>query len=95
MQAGHGRFPDGVQIAHVGAAVAIDQDAAATVVRCGYHRDGRCAHVDAQFQAAPMDVGEALDQEIARQMGHVEIHMVIARAFQFGVDSARHHIARR
>ena len=46
--------------------------APAAVVRGGHHRDRLAAHVDAQLEAAPVDVGEALGQEVGRQVGHVE-----------------------
>ena len=42
-----------------------------------------------------MDVGEALDQEVARQVGHVEHDVVVAGALQLGVDGARDDVARR
>ena len=53
------------------------------------------AHVDAQLQAALVDVGEALDEEVARQVGHVEHDVVVARALELGVDGARDDVARR
>ena len=42
-----------------------------------------------------MDDGETLDQEVGRQVGHVQDDVVVAGALQLGVDGARHDVARR
>ncbi len=72
MQAGHGGLTDGIEVADAGAPVGVHQDAPATVVRGGHNWDGHGTHVDAQLQTTPVDVGETLDQELRRQVGHVE-----------------------
>jgi hypothetical protein len=59
-----GRFADGVEPGHVGAGALIgDLHAAAGVVRSGHDRDRLPGDVDAQFQAAGVDVREVADQE--------------------------------
>ena len=69
--------------------------AAAAVVRGGHDRDRLLAHVDAELHAAAVDVGEALDHEVARQVGHVEDDVVVAGPLELGVDGAGDDVARR
>jgi hypothetical protein len=60
VQAGAGGLAHGVQARQVGAAVQVGDHAAAGVVRRGHHRNGLLGDVDAQLQAARVDVGEVL-----------------------------------
>ncbi len=72
----------------------VDGDAAAAVVGSRHDRDRLGAHVDPQLEAAPVDGGEVVDDEVPRQVGHVEHHVVVAGPLQLAVDRARHHVAR-
>ncbi len=94
MQPGHRHLADGVQVLDAGAPAFVDDHAAAAIVRGRHHRDGHGAHVDPQLHAAGVDGGEALDQEVARQVGHVQHREVVAVALQLGVDGAGHDVAR-
>ena len=63
VQAGEGDFTDCIEAGQVGAGAQVGDDAAAGVVRRRHDRDGLAGDVDAQFQAAGMDVREMLLQE--------------------------------
>ena len=64
MQAGVGGLADRVQAGQVGAAVQVGDDAAAGVVRGRHDRDRLPGDVDAELQAARVDVREVLLQEL-------------------------------
>ena len=76
-------------------AAQVGDDAAAGVVRRRHHRDRLARDVDAEFQAACVDVGEMLLEEGGRLVRDVEIDAVQAAFFHFEVDGARHDVARR
>ena len=96
VQAGAGDLADGVQAGHVGAAGEVGHDAAAGVVRGRHHRDGFAGDVDAQFQAARVDIGEMLAAgKLAGLCVMSRIDAVEAAVFHFEVDGAGHHVARR
>ncbi len=69
-----GRFPDGVEAAHVGAVVlGADPDPTHRVVGCGCYLDGLARDVQhLQFQQCLVDAGEAVHDRLAWEVGDVE-----------------------
>ena len=63
-------------------------------MRGRHHRDGVAGDVDAEFQAARVDVGEMLLEEGRRLVRNVQINAVQAAFLHFEVDRPRHHVAR-
>ena len=94
MQPGACDLADGEQPRQRGLSAQVGAHAAADVVRCRHHRDGRDRHVDAEGLAGGVDVREVLEQEALRQVRHVEEDAVVAAPLQLAVDAARHHVAR-
>ncbi len=93
MQARHRGLSYRIQVVDVGSSVDIHLNAPTAVVRRGHDGDGRRAHVDAELQTAPVDIGEALDQEIARQVAHVEQDVIVTGALQLCIDGASDDVA--
>ena len=95
MQAGAGHLADGVQAGQVGATAGIGHDAAAGVVGRRDDRDRLARDVDAELEAAGVDVGEVALQEVRALVADVELDTVEAALLHFEVDGARHDVARR
>ena len=81
VQAGVGGFADRIEAGQVGPAVQVGDDAAAGIVRGRHDRDRLLGDVDAEFQAALVDVGEMLLQELRGLVGDVEVDAVEAAFF--------------
>ncbi len=92
MQAGEAGFAERVQPGHVGAPVAVDDHAAAGVVRRRHHRNRIAGDVQPQLQALGVHGGEVLDDEIRRLVADVQIQAVRAQTLHFMVYGARHHV---
>ena len=88
-------FASGPQARQIGAASQIDHHAAATIMRRRHHRDRLGGAIDIQLQQPRVDGGKMLADEIAAKMGEIEQHMFQPQPLHFGIDGARHHIARR
>ena len=64
-------------------------------MRGGHDGNGCRGDIDAEFQAAAINVGEALAEEIGGLVGDVEIDAVGAAFLHFTVDGAGDDVARR
>ena len=94
MQAGAGGFAGDIEAGQVGASAQIADDAAAGVVRRRHDRDRFAGDVDAQFEAAGMDVREVFADEILALVRDVEINAVEAAFLHLEVDGAGDDVAR-
>ena len=94
MQAGTGRFAEGIQAGNIGACRQIDDDAAAGVMGGGHDRNRFPGDVDAQFEAAREDVRKVGAQEGFPFVGHVEEDAIEPLLFHFVIDGAGDDIAR-
>jgi len=94
VQSGAGHFAAGEKTGEGGPAVMIDRHAAADVMRRRNNGDGIGRHVDAVLQAALINIGEAVDDEIFFQMRHIQQHVLVAGFFDFRVDGFGHDVPR-
>jgi len=94
VQAGAGSFAGDVEAGHVGAPVEVADDAAAGVMSGWYDRDRVAGDVDAEFEAAGVDIREMRPNEILAFMADVEIDAVQPAFFHFEVDGAGDDVAR-
>ncbi len=92
MQAGAGGLANGIEPRQVGSPGAVNEDAAAGVVGRGHHRDGLPGDVDAELQAAAVDGGEVLADELRGTVADVQLHAVRAEALHLVVDGAGHDV---
>src|SRR5690554_880369 len=95
MQAGETGLADGVQLVHVGLAVAVDHDAAAGVMRRRDHGDRLAGDVDAEAQAALVNRGEVLAYEGGRLVADVQIHAIQPQTLHLVVDGAGDYVPGR
>ncbi|KTC40123.1 hypothetical protein AO269_19995 [Pseudomonas putida] len=93
VQAGGAGLANGVQAGDVGAAMLIDQHAAAGVVRCGHHGNALAGDIDAEFQATLVHRREVTAHEVRRLVADVQVYAFGARALHLVVDGARDDIA--
>jgi len=59
------------------------------------HRYGVLSDINAQFEAARIDVGEVIANEILALMGDIEENAIEATLFHLEVDGTSNDIARR
>src|SRR5690606_39828611 len=94
VQSGEGGFANGVQVFHIGATFEIDDDTAAGVVRGRYDGNWIARDVDAELEAARLDGGEVVENELGRFVADIEIDAIDTETFHFMVDGAGDDIAR-
>ena len=64
-------------------------------MRGGHDGNRLLRDIDAQFQAAPINIGKVLLQEIGRLVGDIEINAIQPAFFHFKVDRTGDDVARR
>ena len=94
VQAGAGGLADRVQTLEVRSCAQVRHHAAAGVVRRRHDRNRLAGDIDAQFQAATMDGGEMLEQEIGRFVADVEEDAVQTVFLHLEIDRAGDDVAR-
>ena len=90
-----GDFARGVEAGRVGAAVDVDQHAAAGVMLRRDDRDRLLRDVDAEPEQPLVDVGEMRLHEVGVAVADVEVDVIEAVALDLAVDGARDDVARR
>src|SRR5690606_20016384 len=95
MQAGETGLADGVQLLHIGLAVAVDHDTAAGVTRRRGRGDRLAGDVEAEARAALVNRGEVLAYEGGRLVADVQILAIQPQTLRLVVDGARGYIPGR
>jgi hypothetical protein len=94
VDAGAAHLAGGVEAGQAGRPVQVGAHAAHQVVRGRGHRDGRGGDIDPVLAQAGRDRREVVGQQLGRQVGQVEQHVVAVAAAHGRVDPAGHHVAR-
>ena len=88
-------FADGEQPLDARFAVHVGLDPAADEVGGRHHRNQVLRHIDAGLETLSKDVRETAAQRLLVVMADIQVYALFAGTLHFGVDRARHDVARR
>ena len=92
MQSRAGCLAGDIQSGNVGPAIEVADDPAASVVRSRHDRNRLAGDVDAEFQAARVNIREVLANERFALVRNIEEYAVQTAFLHFKIDGAGHDV---